>query len=205
MAKRLENKKIAVLVTKGFEQIELEEPMKALREEGAEAVLISPSDGEVKAWQQDHWGDNFKVDLPLQKARPEDFDALLLPGGVMNPDYLRQDEDAVDFVRSFFEEQKPVASICHGPWMLVEADVVRGRKVTSYPSLKTDLENAGAQWVDEEVVVDQGLVTSRNPDDLEPFKAKMIEEFCEGKHEGQAVESTEEYRERSDGGERPMA
>lgn len=187
MAKKLENKKIAVLVTQGFEQVEFEEPVQALLDEGAEAILISPKDKEVKAWQKDDWGDSFDVDLPLQNASADDFDALLLPGGVMNPDYLRQDEDAVDFVRTFFEQHKPVASICHGPWMLIEADVVEGRKLTSYPSLRTDLQNAGARWVDKEVVVDQGLVTSRNPGDLDAFISKMVEEFREGKHEKQTA------------------
>lgn len=201
MANRLENKRIAVLVTTGFEQVEFEEPVKALRDEGGEAVLVSPADGKVKAWKKDQWGDSFDVDLTLSEARAEDFDALLLPGGVMSPDHLRQNKQAVDFVRSFFEQHKPVASICHGPWMLVEADVVQGREVTSYPSLKTDLENAGASWVNEAVVVDEGLVTSRNPGDLEQFVAKMVEEFCEGEHEGQTAGSNS----RSEGGAKGMA
>lgn len=205
MGHKLENKTIAVLVTKGFEQIEFEEPVKALRNEGGRPILVSPEEGEVKAWKHDRWGEDFEVDLRLQEANADDFDALLLPGGVMNPDYLRTNEAAVDFVRTFFEQHKPVASICHGPWMLVEADVVQGRTVTSYPSLRTDLKNAGAHWVDEEVVVDEGLVTSRNPDDLDAFVAKMVEEFCEGKHEGQTAkeDSREAFDEPSAG--HPMA
>ena len=185
MAGKLDGKKVAILVTDGFEQVEMTEPRKALRDAGAETVLVSPKDGRVKAWDEKDWGEEFPVDLPLRSARADDFDALVLPGGVMNPDHLRQDESAVRFVRRFFDEGKPVASICHGPWMLAEADVVKGRTVTSYPSIQTDLKNAGARWVDQEVVVDQGLVTSRNPDDLPAFNRKMVEEFAEGRHEGQ--------------------
>lgn len=190
MNRRLNNTSIAVLATTGFEQVELTEPVKALREEGATVHIISPEEGQIKAWDQDQWGTHIKVDVPVSKARAEDYKGLLIPGGVMNPDFLRQNEDAVRFVRAFFEQHKPVASICHGPWMLVEADVVRGRKLTSYPSIKTDLINAGANWVDEEVVVDEGLVTSRNPGDLDAFIAKAIEEFCEGKHSGQTASET---------------
>lgn len=185
MAGTLDGKRVAILVTDGFEQVELTEPRRALEEAGAETSVVSPKDGRVKGWDHTDWGDELSVDLPVARARADDFDALLLPGGVMNPDHLRQDEDAVRFVRSFFEAGKPVASICHGPWLLVEADVVRGRTVTSWPSLRTDLRNAGAEWVDREVVVDQGLVTSRNPDDIPAFNAKMVEEFAEGRHEGQ--------------------
>ena len=178
----LSGKKIAILVTRGFEEIELTNPRKALDEAGAQTVLISPERGTVKSWTDKNWGSDHEVDLHLSDASSEDFDALLLPGGVMSPDKLRMEEDAVELVQEFFEQNKPVASICHGPWLLVEADVVNGRRVTSYPSLQTDLRNAGADWVDEEVVVDRGLVTSRNPGDLPAFNRKMLEEFAEGKH-----------------------
>lgn len=183
MAEKLENKKFAVLVTKGFEQIEYEEPVKAIHNQGGQTVLVSSKDGTIKAWDGEDWGDTYDVDLSVHEARVDDFDGLLIPGGVMSPDYLRQDAEAVQFVRSFFENEKPVASICHGPWLLAEADVIHGRKLTSYPSLKTDLKNAGANWVDQEVVTDQGLVTSRYPDDLQAFCDQMVEEFSEGRHE----------------------
>jgi len=179
---KLDGLKVAVLVTDGYEPSELTEPMRALREAGAQATVISNHDGTIKGKTD---ADTAQVDLTLDAARPEDFAALLIPGGVKNPDVMRQDQRAVWFVRHIFDAGKPIASICHGPWMLVEADVVRGRKVTSYPSLQTDLRNAGAEWVDEEVVTDQGLVTSRTPDDLPAFNAKMLEEFGEGIHERQ--------------------
>tara|TARA_B100001971_G_C18268000_1_gene596035 strand:+ start:32659 stop:33213 length:555 start_codon:yes stop_codon:yes gene_type:complete len=181
---RLKDKKIAVLVTDGFEQSELAEPMKAIKAEGGEAVIVSPKEGTVKGWQGSSWGDEFKVDMMLSEADPNDFSGLLLPGGVINPDQLRRDTRAISFIKGFFDEkkQKPVAAICHGPSTLINADVVKGRKMTSYDSIRTDLKNAGANWVDKEVVVDQGLVTSRTPEDLEAFNAKMVEEFCEGKH-----------------------
>jgi protease I len=182
----LAGKKIAILVAEGFEQVEMTHPRNALEKKGAETTLISPSTGEVKAWRETRWGNRYAVDIALDQAHPEDYDALLLPGGVMNPDHLRVIPQAVAFVKHFFETGKPVAAICHGPWMLVEAGVVRGRRVTSYPSIKTDLKNAGAEWVDEEVVVDHGLVTSRKPDDLPAFNRKMIEEFGEGVHQEQA-------------------
>jgi protease I len=178
----LAGKKVAILVENGFEQVELTEPKRALEEAGAQTFIISPQKDRVKGWNHTEWGDEFKVDLPLERANPADYDALLLPGGVMNPDKLRMNPDAVRFVRAFFEAGKPVAAICHGPWTLIEAGVVKGRTLTSYPSIKTDLINAGANWVDREVVVDQGLVTSRRPDDIPAFNRKMIEEFAEGRH-----------------------
>jgi protease I len=178
----LYGKKVAILVTDGFEQIELEEPRADLDAAGAETYVVSPQSDVVKAWDKTHFGDSVKVDVALRDADCDDFDALLLPGGVMNPDKLRQMPEAVDFVRAFFEAGKPVAAICHGPQMLIEANVVHGRRLTSYPSLKTDLINAGADWVDEKVVVDEGLVTSRKPDDIPDFNRRMIEEFAEGAH-----------------------
>jgi len=181
----IQGRRVAILATDGVEQVELTEPRKALDDAGATTTVVSPKSGTIKGWQHDHWGDQIKVDLPLDQARADDFDALMLPGGVMNPDTLRMDERAVRFVRSFFDAGKPVASICHGPWMVVEADVVRGRTLTSWPSLKTDIRNAGGDWVDREVVTDEGLVTSRKPDDIPAFNRKMIEEFAEGVHEGQ--------------------
>jgi protease I len=183
MAGRLDGKRVAILLTDGFEQSEMVEPRDALQREGAETVLVSPKSDRVKGWTGGNWGDEFQIDVAVEDANPEDFDALMLPGGVRNPDRLRMDESAVKFVRSFFDAGKPVAAICHAPWLLVEADVARGRTVTSWPSLKTDLRNAGANWVDQEVVNDNGLVTSRKPDDIPAFNEKMIEEFAEGVHE----------------------
>jgi len=185
MAKDLTGKKVAILVEKGFEQVELTEPRKALEEAGATTHIVSPQEGRVRGWEKTDWGDEFEVDVQMERADAGDYDALLLPGGVMNPDHLRKNDRAVAFVREFFDAGKPVAAICHAPWILVEADVVRGRTVTSYGSLRTDLRNAGAEWVDREVVVDAGLVTSRDPDDLPAFNRKMVEEFGEGRHEGQ--------------------
>jgi deglycase len=182
MAKNLEGKRVAILATNGFEQAELLEPRKALEEQGAKTQVISPQKDKIKGWNEKDWGQEVKVDLPLESADANDFDALLLPGGVMNPDKLRMEPRAVEFVRQFFEASKPVAAICHGPWMLVEAGAVRGRTVTSWPSLQTDIRNAGGKWVDQEVVVDEGLVTSRKPADIPAFNRKMIEEFAEGKH-----------------------
>lgn len=187
MKQNLTGKKIAILVADGFEESELKAPRAALDEQGATTCVISPKLDEVKSWSGSAFGQPVRVDRPLDAASADEFDALLLPGGVMNPDQLRLESRAVDFVRSFFEAGKPVAAICHGPQLLIEADVVTDRKLTSYPSLRTDLINAGAEWVDEPVVVDQGLVTSRTPDDLPHFNRKMVEEFAEGVHAGQRV------------------
>jgi protease I len=181
---QLAGRKVAILVTDGFEEVELTEPRRALQERGAETHIVSPKEETVRAWARTDWGDDYRVDRHLAAARADDYDALLLPGGVLNPDKLRMDERAVAFVRAFMDASKPVAAICHGPWTLVEADAVRGRRMTSYPSLATDLRNAGAEWVDEEVVVDAGLVTSRNPDDLPAFNRKLVEEVAEGRHAG---------------------
>lgn len=185
MPSQLNGKKIAILVAEGFEQVEMTEPRKALNDAGAATDLISPEKSLVKAWKHTEWGDSFPVDVPLDQANPQDYDALLLPGGVINPDKLRINPKAVEFARSFFQDGKPVAAICHGPWTLIEADAVRGRTLTSWPSLKTDLRNAGANWVDREVVTDHGLVTSRKPDDIPAFNRKIIEEFAEGIHSEQ--------------------
>lgn len=176
-------KRVAILATDGFEESELRSPREALLQSGAFVDLISLKSGSIKGWKDGNWGDAEQVDRTVSDAKVEDYDALLLPGGVMNPDKLRMDPDAVAFVRAFFDQGKPVAAICHGPWLLAEADVVRGRKLTSYPSIRTDLLNAGAEWVDAEVVVDKGLVTSRNPKDLPAFNAKMLEEIAEGVHQ----------------------
>lgn len=178
----IKGRKVAILATDGFEQSELLEPKKALEKAGAETKIVSPKDGEIKGWSKGDWADKVKVDLSLEDADAEDFDALVLPGGVMNPDKLRANEKAVQFVKAFTDAGKPIAAICHGPWTLIETGILKGKTVTSYPSLKTDLKNAGATWVDREVVVDQGLVTSRNPDDLPAFNAKLIEEIGEGIH-----------------------
>ncbi|MBV8613196.1 MAG: type 1 glutamine amidotransferase [Acetobacteraceae bacterium] len=170
--------KVAILVTDGFEQVEMTEPRKALDQAGAETQLVSPKDGQVKAWKFTEWGDEFPVDVPLAQAHPDDFDALLLPGGVINPDKLRTLPEAVAFAKAFFDAGKPVASICHGPWTIIEAGAARGRRLTSWPSLKTDLKNAGAEWVDQEVVVDRGLVTSRKPDNIPAFNPEVIKLFA---------------------------
>src|SRR3954451_20102283 len=186
MADSLTAKKIAFLATEGVEQVELTEPWKAVQEAGGTPELISISDDDVQAFNHLDKADTFKVDKTASEASADDYDGLVLPGGVANPDFLRTDEDAVSFVRSFFEQAKPVGVICHGPWTLVEADVLRGRTLTSWPSLKTDIENAGGTSVDEEVHVDEGLTSSRKPDDLPAFCAKIVEEFAEGKHAAQA-------------------
>ncbi len=185
--KSLEHKRIAFLATDGFEQVELTQPWKEIAAAGATVHLISPKSGKIQGMHHDKPGDQFKVDKTIDQVSADDYDGLVLPGGVFNPDALRTNEDCVQFVRDFFKLAKPVAAICHGPWILIEADVVHDRKVTSWPSLKTDLKNAGADWVDEACVCDQGLVTSRNPDDLPAFCAKAIEEFAEGTHVGQTV------------------
>ncbi len=182
----LKDKRVAFLVAnEGVEQIELTEPLEAVRGAGAEAELLAPEAGEIQAFDHLDKAQRFEVDRTVGDADPSHFDALVLPGGVANPDQLRIRPEAVEFVRHFFEAGKPVAAICHAPWILIEADVVRGRTLTSFPSLRTDLRNAGAEWVDEEVHVDEGLVTSRKPDDLPAFNAKLLEEFAEGVHEGQ--------------------
>jgi len=186
----IDGKRVAVLATDGFEQSELLEPVKALKDAGAEAIIVAPKSGTIKAWKDKNWGQEIKVDLSLDEAQPEEFDALVLPGGVMNPDRLRMNEDAVEFVQHFVDAGKPIAAICHGPWTLIETGAVAGRRMTSWPSLKTDLINAGADWVDEEVVTDRGLVTSRKPDDLPAFNRKMIEEFAEGPHDVQSMKTT---------------
>ena len=186
MADKLQGKRVAFLATDMVEQVELTEPWQTVKDEGAEVELISLEEGEIQGFNHYDKADEFKVDRTVEEARAADYDALVIPGGVGNPDTMRTDENAVQLVRDFFEQGKPVGVICHGPWMLVEAGVVRGRKVTSWPSLQTDIRNAGGNWVDEEVVVDQGLVTSRKPDDLPAFNNKLVEEFCEGRHEALA-------------------
>ncbi len=185
MAGKLDGKTIAFLATEGVEQVELTEPWKAVEDAGGRPELISLEEGELQAFNHLDKGDTFRADRAVADADASAYDGLVLPGGVANPDFLRADENAVAFVRAFFDQAKPVAAICHGPWTLVEAAVLRGRTITSWPSVKTDIRNAGATWVDEEVHVDQGLVSSRKPDDLPAFCAKLVEEFCEGKHEGQ--------------------
>jgi protease I len=174
---RLDQKKICILVEEGFEQVELTEPRKALEEAGAKTETVSPREGKVRGWNRTEWGEEIPVDVPLTSASADRYDALLLPGGVMNPDKLRRNPYAQNLVKSFFDAHKPVAAICHGPWTLIDAGVVSGRRLTSYPSIQTDLKNAGAEWVDQEVVVDDGLITSRKPDDIPAFNRAMIEEF----------------------------
>ena len=186
MAGELQGKKIAFLATDGVEQVEYTEPRKAVEQAGATADLVSLKPGQIQGFNHLDKGDTFPVDKAVSQASADDYDGLVLPGGVANPDALRTDKDAVQFARSFFEAGKPVASICHGAWTLVEADVVKGRTLTSWPSLRTDIENAGGAWVDEEVHTDRGLVTSRKPDDLPAFNAKLVEEFAEGVHAEQA-------------------
>jgi protease I len=178
MAKELQDYRVAIVVENGFEEVELTEPRRALEEAGAITEIVSPVQGKVKGWQHDHWGEEFTADRPIASASPHDYDALLLPGGVMNPDKLRRNQRVLTFVRSFFEAGKPVAAICHGPWTLIDAGVAHGRRMTSYHSIQTDLRNAGVNWVDEEVVIDQNLTTSRSPADIPAFNKKMVEEFA---------------------------
>ena len=181
----LDRKNVAILATNGFEESELREPKKALEKAGANVHIVSLKSGEIKSWADGNWGKSYKVDKTLDEVTQADYNALMLPGGVINPDTLRTNKDAVNFVKSFFENHKPVAAICHAPWLLAEAGVLKGRNITSYKSIKTDMINAGANWIDKEVVVDSGLVTSRNPDDLPAFNAKLVEEVYEGKHDEQ--------------------
>lgn len=176
-------KRVAILATNGFEESELKSPKEAMEKEGFKVDIVSLESGKIKAWDQGNWSNEYTVDRTVKEASANEYNALMLPGGVINPDYLRRDENALKFVRTFFEQKKPVAAICHAPWTLISAGVVEGREMTSFHSIKDDLVNAGAKWVDEEVVVDQGFVTSRNPDDLPAFNSKLIEEVKEGKHE----------------------
>ncbi|HLW19602.1 MAG TPA: type 1 glutamine amidotransferase domain-containing protein [Cyclobacteriaceae bacterium] len=182
---KLSGKSIAIVTENGFEEVELTSPKAALENEGASVHIVSPQTDQVVSWDKKDWGKSFSVDKPIKEASVNDYDAVLIPGGVINPDHLRRSEEAIQFIKSFFEQGKPVAAICHGPQVLIETGKLKGRKVTSFFSVKTDLINAGADWSDEECVVDQGLVTSRNPDDLPAFNKKIIEEILEGKHEGQ--------------------
>ena len=182
MAHKLSGKKVAILAADGFEEVELTRPKLALQEAGAQTTVISIKPGKIQGMNHADKGDTVEVDLTFAEAKPQDFDGLMIPGGLMNPDTLRSTEEALEFVRHFFREGKPVAAICHGPWVLIDAGVVRGRRLTSWPAIKTDVRNAGGNWVDEEVVVDNGLVTSRKPDDIPAFNEKMVEEFCEGRH-----------------------
>lgn len=195
MERNLQGKKVAILVADGFEQVELTEPKQALEQAGAQTCIVSPAQGKVKGWKFTDWGDSFPVDVPLDGANPAEYDALLLPGGVMNPDTLRTLPKALEFVSGFFQQGKPVAAICHGPWTLINAGVVKGRKMTSFASIQMDLKNAGANWMDEPVVTDSGLVTSRKPDDLPAFNRKMIEEFAEGSHAGRGQSGGDQYDE----------
>lgn len=183
----INKKTVAILATDGFEESELREPKKALEDAGANVHIVSLKSGEIKGWTDGNWSKSYNVDKTLDQVSQNNYDALMLPGGQINPDVLRKDKNAVGFVKSFFENHKPVAAICHAPWLLAEAGVLEGRKITSYGSIKTDMVNAGANWVDEEVVVDSGLVTSRSPEDLPAFNKKLVEEVYEGKHQGQTT------------------
>ena len=190
MNNKLNGKNVAILVADGFEQVEMTKPREALENAGAETKIVSLKSGQIQGMHHADKGDKFDVDLTLQNASPEKFDALMIPGGLMNPDQLRSTPEALEFVRHFFDEGKPVAAICHAPWVLIDAGVVRGRTLTSWPAIKSDVRNAGGNWLNEEVVVDNGLVTSRKPDDIPAFNEKMIEEFCEGKHAPQPAAAT---------------
>jgi protease I len=183
----ISDKRVAILATDGFEQSELTVPKQRLEEAGAKVDIISLKTGEIRGWDHDDWGEPIQVDRTIDAVSIDEYDALVLPGGQINPDLLRADEDAVALVKDFYDSKKPLAAICHAPWVLIEAGIARGRKMTSYHSMATDVKNAGANWVDKEVVVDQGLITSRNPGDLEAFSAKIIEEIAEGRHERRAV------------------
>ena len=182
MSTTLLNKRVAILAADGFEQAELAEPMKALEEAGADVSIVSVKKGKIQGMHHADKGDQFAVDLTLDEAKADQFEALMIPGGLMNPDTLRSTPKAVEFARAFVDAGKPIAAICHGPWVLIETGMVRGRKLTSWPAIQTDVKNAGGNWVDQEVVVDNGLVTSRKPDDIPAFNGKMIEEFAEGRH-----------------------
>lgn len=187
MASNLKGKKIAILATDGFEQVELTEPRKALDEAGAATVVIAPKSGEIRGWHTKQWGETVKVDKTVENANPNDYDALVLPGGVMNPDHLRMNAGAVNFVRQFIASGKPIGAICHGPWMLIEAGAVKGKTITSWPSLKTDLKNAGANWVDQEVAMDGTFITSRKPDDIPAFSRAIIDIVSRGVHNVRAA------------------
>ncbi len=184
---RLKNKRIAILATNGFEQSELEVPRDRLKEDGATVEVVSPETGEIRGWEKKDWGRPVKVDKTLDQARADDYDAIVLPGGQINPDLLRVNDKALKFIRAFYDQKKVVAAVCHAPWLLIETGIIKGRKATSYKSIKTDVKNAGAKWEDSEVVTDEGIITSRNPGDLEAFSKKIIEEVLEGKHERRAA------------------
>ncbi|MBV8753486.1 MAG: type 1 glutamine amidotransferase [Hyphomicrobiales bacterium] len=183
----MSGKKIAILATHGFEQSELEVPQQRLKQAGATVEVVSPENGEIRGWDMKDWGHPVKVDRALDNAKPDDYDAIVLPGGQINPDLLRVNEKALTFIRAFYDQGKVVAAVCHAPWLLIETGIIRGRRATSYHSIKTDVKNAGAKWEDSQVVVDEGIITSRNPKDLEAFSAKIIEEVGEGRHHRRAA------------------